>query len=216
MKMKAIYIRTSTLEQTPELQLRDIKVLLKSLNYNIKDMKIYSDKQSAWKDNIERKQFNELRKLIKKRKVSDIIVWDLDRIYRNREKLKGFFIFFKVYNCKIHSYNQNWLEELHKIMPPFNEIMHDMMLQIMGWIAQDESDRKSKRIKMAVRKKEGVTKSYKGNKWGRKTISTQKYNRLKSILKDNLTYKQMSDELNLSVGVVHKYAKIIQNEKNKV
>jgi len=40
--------------------------------------------------------------------------------------------------------------------------MHDLMLNIMGWIAQDESDKKSKRVKAAIRKENGITKSYKG------------------------------------------------------
>ena len=51
---------------------------------------------------------------------------------------------------------------------PFNEAMHDFMLQIFGWWAEEESNRISDRVKLAVRIKDNQTYSYKGNKWGRK------------------------------------------------
>ena len=97
-----------------------------------------------------------------------MICWDLDRLYRNRKKLIEFFELCKMYNCQIHSYRQDWLEQLYKIPEPFNEIMHTLMLNLMGWLGEDESKKRSDRISRAVRKKDGITKSYKGNKWGRR------------------------------------------------
>ena len=90
----AIYIRTSTNEQSPELQLNDCK----SIN-NYGQYELFKDKQSAWKDNKEREDFEKLKVKIKKRQIIHLIVWDLDRIYRNRIKLKAFFEFCKIYDC---------------------------------------------------------------------------------------------------------------------
>ena len=49
------------------------------------------------------------------------------------------------------------------------------MLQVMGWIAEEESKKKTERVKLAIRKPEGQKAlSYKGNKWGRKSIETER------------------------------------------
>src|SRR6185369_9495687 len=83
--MQIIYIRTSTKDQTPELQLRDILPQVKEGH------EIFTEKQSAYKENIKRPVFNEVLELIKKGKVKHLYVWDLDRLYRNRLRLKELF-----------------------------------------------------------------------------------------------------------------------------
>ena len=204
-----IYLRTSTEEQNPENQLESCKKLTNEEYYLIED------KQSAFKDNIEREGFERVRKLIKSGKIENFIVWDLDRIYRNRKRLTEFFEFCKMYNCNIHSVNQLWLEQLTKIPEPFNEIMYNLMLNLMGWLAEDESKKKSERVKSAVRKKNGKTISYKGNKWGRKSISTQLRNKILNFTKEHpeMSIRQTAKELNISKSVVHKYMAKNKGEK---
>ena len=204
-----IYIRTSTEEQNPENQIRDCRKLCNE------EFEVIEDKQSAYKDN-HREGFEKIRSLIKKGKINSLVVWDLDRIYRNRKKLKEFFEFCKMYKCEIHSVNQQWLEQLNEIPEPFNEIMHGLMLNLMGWLAEDESKKKSDRVKLAVRSKNGITKSYKGNKWGRKQLSTQKLNKLKEYHKQNpkATIRKIALDLELSRSVVHKYLQLIKEEKS--
>lgn len=158
-----IYLRTSTEEQNPENQLKDCLTLVGS------EYELFEEKQSAFKDK-ERPIFNLILKEIKKGNVKCFICWDLDRIYRKRKKLIEFFQLCKINNCSIHSFRQRWLEKLNSIPEPFNEIMKDMMIQIMGWLAQEESEKKSDRIKNAVRRDGGITKSRLGNKWGRKAL----------------------------------------------
>lgn len=209
--MIAIYIRTSTTEQNPENQLRECLSINRYGDYDL-----FSDQQSAWKDNIEREQFSKLKKGIKSNKYSHLIVWDLDRIYRNRKRLIQFFEYCKIYNCKVHSYRQKWLEDLHTIPEPFNEIMHGLMLQLMGWLAEDESNKKSQRVKAAVRKKGNQTVSYKGNRWGRKPVSTFKKNLVKKLNAEGKSIRNIAKEVNLSVGAVHKTVKEfnIENQQN--
>ena len=212
--MKSIYIRTSTEEQEPENQIRDCKSLFEG------EYTLFKDKQSAWKDNKEREEFSKLKNQIKYKKLKDLYVWDLDRIYRNRKKLKQFFAFCKLYKCQIHSFNQQWLEQLNEIPEPFNEIMHDLMLNLMGWLAEDESKKKSDRVKLAVRKKEGQpTKSYKGNKWGRKAMHTNKIKRIEELRKQGFSYRKIAEQEKISIGKisqifsVHKY---ISKNNNKI
>jgi len=194
--MNVIYIRTSTEEQEPENQIKSCAKICNG------EYELLKDKQSAFTDKKEREGFEQAKKLIKSGNVDNFVVWDLDRIYRNRIRLKEFFQFCKLYHCEIHSVNQQWLEELHKIPAPFNDIMHDLMLNLMGWLAEDESKKKSERVKLAVRKKNGITKSYKGNKWGRKSLHTNKINRIKELRKKGLSYRQIAEKEKISIGKI--------------
>jgi DNA invertase Pin-like site-specific DNA recombinase len=204
---KAIYIRTSTQEQTPELQLDSVTKMFDG------EYIIYKDQQSAWKDNVIRESFEKLKLSIQRRKVKDIYVWDLDRLFRNRKKLLSFFEYCRIYNCQIHSYRQQWLQDINKMPEPFNEMMHGLMLQIMGWIAQEESEKKSARIKNAVSKREGKTMSKYGNTWGRKTISTFKKNLIIKYRDQDMPMRAIANEVKVSLGVVHKTLREF-NEKN--
>lgn len=213
MTMKTIiYLRTSTEEQNPENQLKDCKSLLKDNNFEV-----LQEKQSAFKNESKREIFNSIINEIKKSKVENLIVWDLDRIYRNRVKLKQFFELCKIYKCKVHSFRQGWLEELNNIPEPFNEIMHSLMLQIMGWLAEEESRKKSERVKLAVRKVGGITKSYKGNKWGRKSMKKNIDKQIIELKKKGKTMREICKEVYywdgnnhkkfISIGYVHKLLK---------
>jgi len=208
--MKAIYIRTSTKEQTPELQLKDIASMVA-----IKDIPIYTDKQSAWQDHKERTDFNKLKKLITSNRIKDLYVWDLDRIYRDRKKLISFLELCKVYKCKIHSFRQSFLKDINNIPNPWNEIVFDLLINVLGWIAEEESSKKSMRIKNAVVKKEGSqTKSYKGNAWGRKGYTKQTITKVMELYKQGKSIREISksvkyydknrNEKSISVGGVHK------------
>lgn len=202
-----IYLRTSTEEQNPENQLADCKKLTNE------EFLLIQDQQSAFKDNIERNGFNKAIKLIKQGKIKHFIVWDLDRIYRNRLKLKEFFQLCKIYKCNIHSVRQDWLEQLTNIPEPFNDIMHELMLNLMGWLAEDESKKKSDRVKMAVRRVAGVTRSYKGKKWGRKKLpKTEKQiielhkegRNMREIVENVYYWDKNNHKKFVSLGFVHK------------
>ena len=228
MKSTIIYLRTSTEEQTPELQLNDCLELIKRLNISKDDCDIVEEKKSAFKDDDKRVAFNDIGLRIKKRSVNPLIVWDLDRLYRNRKKLIAFFELCKAYNCKIYSYRQQWLEELNNIKKPFDDIMHQLMLQVMGWLSEEESQKKSDRIRLAVRKKEGEsTKSFKGNKWGRKEIKNKKMiSDILELHKQGLSLKVISqrvqyndknnNKINRSVSLVWKIVKNKKENKKKL
>ena len=126
-----IYLRTSTEDQNPQNQLSDCKTLVKG------DYKVVEEKQSAFRDK-KRPLFDSLRKEIQRGNVSEIVCWDLDRLYRNRKLLVQFFEFCKIYKCRVSSFRQQWLNQLNEMPEPFGEIMQSLMIQIMGWLAEDE------------------------------------------------------------------------------
>lgn len=213
MKGVVIYNRVSTEDQNPENQVKDCLALVERLN--IIDYDVLQEKKSGYKSNIEREKFNQIKKAIQNRQVEHLIVWDLDRLFRNRKKLVQFFEYCKMYNCKIHSHNQGWLEQLHNIPDPFNEIMHTLMLNLMGWLAEDESKKKSARVKASIRVSEdGKVMSYKGNKWGRPKISKRVIEDVVRLKKQGLSIREISKQVyywdqarnkkQLSKSAVHK------------
>lgn len=205
----AVYIRTSRSEQNPENQLQECLSINKYGDYEL-----FKDRQSAWKDNIERDDFERLNKLIKGNKIEHLIVWDFDRLYRNRIKFKQFLEFLKAYKVKLHSYRQQWLEDIYKIPSPWNDIVSELMINIYGHIAQDESDKKSMRVKSAVRKENGITKSYKGKKWGKPQVQEKVKKRIVELREQGKSYREICKEVFywdnsrnkhfVSMGLVHK------------
>ena len=207
--MDISYIRTSTQEQSPELQLRDIATLCPS-----QDALILSEQQSAYKENAKRPVFDKLMVLIKADKVKRLFVWDLDRIYRNRVRLKEFLILCKIHKVEIHSFNQKWLEEINRIPQPFNEIVMDLLINFTGWIGEEESTKKGNRVKMAVVRSAKGTFSYKDKKWGRKPLPKQTIMRVlelheagasvRSIARQIKVYDKNNNERQISKSAVHK------------
>lgn len=211
-KKKVAYIRCSTPEQEPQLQLRDITTSFKLENGGFQ---VFEENKSAWKENVKRPEFDKLKSEIMKGKVSELFVWDVDRIFRNKNRLVEFFTLCKIYQTSIYSYRQKWLNEIQKMPPPFNQIVFDFMLSFLAWVAEDESNKKSERVKMAIVRKEGKpTVSYKGSKWGRKAFSPQTITRvlechkqglsLREIAKQVKVYDSNRNERYISKSAVHK------------
>ena len=203
-----ILIRTSTEEQNPENQLKDCKTLAKFGEYEV-----VKEQQSAFKDN-DRPKLDYITKQIKLRKVKHLIVWDLDRLFRNQKKLVSFFELCNGYKCKFHSYRQQWLEEINMIPEPWGEIVHSLMLNIMGWLAEEESKKKSDRVKIAHKNSK--------KKWGRKPINKRVTNKIIELHNQGKTLREIAAEVcywdqsnnkhQVSKSAVHK---IIQDYKDK-
>ena len=197
-----IYLRTSTEDQNPENQLKDCLTLVNG------DYEVIEEKQSAFKDK-ERPLFESIKQRIKSGEVKSLICWDWDRLYRNRKKLKEFFEFCKIYKCDIHSFRQKFFEEFYKIPKPFDDIMQDLFLNLLGWMAEDESRKKSERVKIAY-------KNHKGKKWGRKSIPSSIEKEIVNMKKDkpNMSIREIADSIfywdknhnrkNISKSFVHK------------
>jgi DNA invertase Pin-like site-specific DNA recombinase len=198
MKQTVIYLRTSTEEQNPENQKKDCVALAEKLN--LKDYEVLPEQQSAFKDNIKRDVFESIIKAIKKKEIQNLICWDLDRLYRNRQKLLDFFNFCKAHNIKVYSARQEFLNTFDNLNLPqgfefLAEMYRNNFLQFLGWIAEEESRKKSERVKSAVRTDKGITKSYKGNKWGRKSLSKNTIKQVLELHKQGISMRQISKQV---------------------
>ena len=215
MNKTVIYLRTSTEEQSPQNQLNNCKQLANKMG--IQDYEVYEEKQSAFKDNVKRAIFGGIIKAIENNKINNLICWDLDRLYRNRKKLLELFNICKAHKCKIYSVRQEFLSVFDTLNLPqgfefLAEMYRNNFLQFLGWIAEEESKKKSDRVKLAVRKVDGMTKSYKGKKWGRKELKLDKeiielYNKGKTMMeisKEVFYWDKNNHKKFVSIGAVHK------------
>jgi hypothetical protein len=129
-------------------------------------------------------------------------------------------------NTLVFSHNQQWLQAIQKIQQPFNEMMFDLMLSIMGWLGEDESVKKSNRVKMAVRRTDVGTISYKGNKWGRKALSKQVVSKIQELHKQGNSIREIAQKVqvydnsnngrNISKSSVHKIIRSFTVQKGSI
>ncbi|MHA1678343.1 MAG: recombinase family protein, partial [Promethearchaeota archaeon] len=194
-----------TKDQNPELQRKDgIKF---GSDIGIEIVEVASEQGSAYKLEKIRPIWESVVKRAKKEKLN-IIVWRYDRAFRNREEFYKFMkVMFEVYHVKIYSVKEpsiltfwEMLGKSHSDNPVINELMNnlfkalwDFLINQAGEQAEEESKKKSDRVKLAVRKVNGVTKSYKGKKWGRKALKID--SKIIKLYKEGKTYREICGEV---------------------
>lgn len=213
--MKAIiYLRTSTEDQQPENQKKDCLEFAKNKGYEVTEVLL--EQLSGFKQ-IERPEYEKAKEKARKGEIQAVIVWAFDRWVRNRDTMLEDATILKNYGCKLHSVQDAWIESIN-IEGPLGRTIQEFMLGMMASIAEMESQRKSERVKLAVRRLDDKpTMSYKGNKWGRKGLSKQVINKVLDIKKNepNLSireiaakgityYDKNNNEKKLSRSAVHK------------
>ena len=148
-----IWLRVSTDEQRTENQRPDIARFAAHHGYDI--VAIYELDDSAWNGG---KDGSEYRAAIQSAlddawqgKFSVLIIWALDRI--TREGAEGALRIirqFRERGCTVVSVKESWLNGSPEVQ--------DVLVAFAGWMAQQESARRSERIKagLARRKAEGL------------------------------------------------------------
>ncbi len=225
MKKPILYLRTSSKDQNPELQ-RESGVRF-CVDMGLGEPQVFSEQGSAYRLEKVRPIWEKVIEMAKKQK-RDIIIWKYDRCFRNRKEFYNFMkVMFEVYGTKVYSVTEpsivnfwEMMDKAHSDNPIFNEllkgifkVMWDFMIQQAGEQAEEESRKKSERVKLAVRKENGVTKSYKGKKWGRKRMKPVE-KRIIEAHKKGMTMRKITKEIYywdksrhkkyVSLGYVHK------------
>jgi len=204
--MKPIYyLRTSSKDQNPDLQKKEGMDFCKE--NHLEKPEIYIEQGSAYKIEKVRPIWNEVIEKAKKEK-RDILVWRYDRSFRNRKEFYKFMkIMFEVYNLKVYSVKEPSILAFWKMMnqtysdnPIFNELISnlfkalwDFMIQQAGEEAEEESRRKGERVKLAVKKDKGITKSYKGKRWGRKQLPKSTINHVQELFWTGLSVRKIAE-----------------------
>ena len=138
----AIYLRCSTIEQDTENQLAPLEKLAGVRGWEI--AAIYHENESAWRAN-HQPQLARLLLDAAGREYDIVLVFALDRLTRQGSAaILNLVNTFAVYGCKVISYNESWTEA--------PGIAGEIMLAIAGWVAKQESERKSQNTKAGLAK----------------------------------------------------------------
>lgn len=201
MNKAIIYLRTSTIEQNPELQKDECIKFAKSRGYDI--VETYLEQISGFKD-VERPKYELIKQKAHKGEINAVVVWALDRWVRNRDTLLEDVVILRNSGCKLHSVKENWLEAIN-IEGSIGKTIQEFLLGLIGSIAEMESQRKSDRVKMA----------YKGHtgKWGRPCVHTNKKNVIIELREKGLNYRQISEKSGLSLGKISEILNDLQQQE---
>ncbi|MCR4327060.1 MAG: recombinase family protein [Nanoarchaeota archaeon] len=209
-KNKAIILnRVSSKKQDYTLQEQDCLEFAKQKGFEV--LKVFGEIASAGKS--KQKLIYEAEALAIKESAC-IIVWKYDRAFRNKKDFADFMLrLYELHNIKVYSVQEEWVNMLWEMTEnlnfdsipyPFNEKIKEdfksnwrLMIKIIGKMAEDEIKDLGKRVRNAVRKKEGhKTKSYKGNLWGRATKINQKLiNEVLEKKKQGLSVREISQSV---------------------
>ncbi len=158
--------------------------------------------------------------MLKKKNIRHIVVWNMDRYSRlPAERVLDYTKKLSLFhNIKVHSvHGDSWSEvvetvskfkDLGFIGEALSEFLDKLLRGFEHKRAYQESKVKSERVKLAVRKKNNETISYKGNKWGRPELEVDYTTKLR-IQKDlkNLSIRKIAEKYNLKKNQVEKIKK---------
>lgn len=214
-----IYIRVS--DDKTQDEASQIDSIIGKFGLDRSKYLVLGERVTAWNQDKESKrvEFLKLKALVKTKGIKSIYVFDVDRLYRNRKKVVEFYAYCKAYGVSIFSHNQEYLNDLLNISMPtglewLGEQIFNNTLNLLGWMAEEESTKKSERVKSKIRIKEDGAFSVYGNKWGRKKISKQAVSKIIDLHKEGLSIRKIADLVkvadsnnnlkNVSKSVVHK------------
>jgi len=152
MTKAAVWVRVSTSHQVTDNQVPDLEKFAAHHGYEIAER--YELSESAWNGG---KDGGEYRATLKQAmddayrgEFEVLVVWALDRLTREgAEGLLRILREFRERGCSVVSVQEAWLNTAPQIQ--------DVMVSFAGWMAEQESNRRSERIKagLARRKAEG-------------------------------------------------------------
>jgi putative DNA-invertase from lambdoid prophage Rac len=144
----ALWLRVSTDEQSHANQLPALLQFCEHHGYQV--VKTYEVEDSAWnggKDGgVYQKTLKQSMEDAWQGQFSVLVVWDLDRITRGgAEDTLRLVRKYRERGCTLLSVNQSWLNSSPEIQ--------DVLVAFAGWMAQQESRKRSERVKLAVEKR---------------------------------------------------------------
>lgn len=145
-----IYARVSTDEQDTANQIPQLEKLCRDHGWEI--TLVLHEQESAWKAG-HQPELAKLLALVKSRqkKFDIVLCWALDRMTRQGPAaILGLAHTFQLYGVRLVSYQESWTEA------PGDT--GDLLFSLYGWIAEQESKRRSERTKasLAKRKADGI------------------------------------------------------------
>ena len=143
----ALWVRVSTNRQETANQMPDLQRLAEQRGYKI--VRTFEVEESAWKGN-HRAARDEVIRAAHRGEFSVLVIWALDRICREGpEDALKLVRELDERGCAVVSHQEDWMTGSPDVQK--------LMLSIFGWLAEQESKKRSERVKAGLerRKREG-------------------------------------------------------------
>ena len=179
-----IYTRVSTLDQTTENQISQLKEYAQKQEWEIAYIK--TDTCSGSKSVEERTGLNEAFTLAHQKKYDVLLFWSLDRFSREgSRKTLEYLTRLDHYGVKWHSYTEQYISSLG--------VFADAIISILSTLAKQE------RIRISERTKAGLDRvRSKGIRLGRPKTPQELITRAKSLRESGLSYFEIGKRMGLS------------------
>jgi DNA invertase Pin-like site-specific DNA recombinase len=189
MKNAAIYIRVSGGEQTEESQRQPCIDFCNEQGWDI--IGVFPDHAKSAYQNVKRPQYDKVLASVRQRRINHIVVWSLDRwCRRGPRELRSTIDYLGSYGVQLHSVKEAWIESIN--MPgSLGQTFKDFMIGIIGWLAEQESTRKSERVKESVRYQRALKKG----KVGRPTLPDTVKQHIAALLKQGKSYSYICEHV---------------------
>jgi DNA invertase Pin-like site-specific DNA recombinase len=212
MENAAIYLRVSTRDQKEESQLEACKKFCEEKRFEV--FGIYVDHARSAYKNVKRPAYNQILELVKHRKIKHVVVWAIDRwTRRGPEELKNSIGYLSAYDVQFHSAKEKWVENIN-LPGSMGMIIKDFFFNIMAWMAESESQRRSERVveskKFQKAKKKGIV--------GRSELDTEVVQQVLEKLDEGMSYRKIRDAVtykakhgkikHISLGKISEIAKM--------
>ena len=147
MEDAAAWFRVSTGSQDADNQVPDVEHFAAHHGYSLAERYDVSD--SAWKDGGGAEYRAALKRALDDAhagRFSVLVVWSLDRIVRGgAEEALRIFRQFRQRGCTVISVRESWLNGAPEVQ--------EILIAFAGWMAQQESERRSERVKIGLDKR---------------------------------------------------------------
>ena len=193
MARAAIYYRVSTVDQSVDGQIAELREYAEKRGYDVAGE--YVDHCSGAAS--QRPELDRMMHDVRQRKADLVLVWAFDRFARSTSHLVSTLEELQILGVDFVSYKQQI---------DTSTAAGKLTFTVLAAIAEFEREMIRERVKtgMANAKRAG-TKS--GNPIGRPRISAAKQSKIRSMRKDGVSYARISRQLGLAKSVVFRYAK---------
>ena len=183
----AIYYRVSTSDQSPQLQIDELRQHAKARGWTAVE---YLDEGVSGRKN-SRPGLDEMMDAVRKRKVDVVLVWKYDRFARSTQHLVAAAQEFASLGVDFVSYTQ----QVDTTTP-----MGKLFFTIMAGLAEFEADIISERVKAGM-----AAAGRKGIHLGRKPTTREGQNKIRDLLAAGCSVRQTAKQCKVSTTTVQKY-----------
>ena len=193
----ALYCRTSMKSQHLDLQYKDLVETAKRMDWKI--VELYEEQVSGTKGVEERSALERMLLDASQKRFDKVMIYSVCRLARNMKHLISVCEQLKDYGIHIYAYSQNL---------DTSTMSGQAFFQMCGIFSSMETELRAERQKL------GIARALeRGAKFGRKSkLTKSKLDEIRRLRERGLSFKKISNEVELGVATIHKAVKNMHSE----